>query len=42
MTYTFDKLKPDNFKGTVSCLSYFPLNRLLLVGSDNGDIKLIC
>ncbi len=41
-TYSLNKLQPENFKGILSNQIYLPLNRLLLLGSDNGDIKLFC
>jgi hypothetical protein len=38
-----DKLKPDsNFKAPTSSLIYLPMNQTLLLGSDNGEIKLLC
>ena len=42
ISFSASKLQPDNFKGILSCQNYMPLNRLLLLGSDNGDIKLFC
>ncbi len=40
--FSLNKLQPENFKGILTCQNYLPLNRLLLLGSDNGDIKLFC
>jgi len=41
--FSMDKLKPDsNFKAPTSSLIYLPMNQTLLLGSDNGDIKLLC
>ena len=42
VTFTLNKLQPDKFKGVLSSLTYLPLNRLLLLGSDTGDLKLFC
>ncbi|CAF0855447.1 unnamed protein product [Brachionus calyciflorus] len=42
MTVSINKLQPDLFKGVITSQTYLPLNRLLLLGSDSGDIKLIC
>lgn len=36
-----DKLKPDVFKGPLSIMSLLPMNRQLLLGSDNGTIQLM-
>lgn len=37
-----NKLQTEVFKGVISSQIYLPLNRLVLIGSDSGDIKLIC
>lgn len=42
ITFSLNKLQPDSFKGLLTCQNYLPLNRLLLLGSENGDIKLLC
>lgn len=42
MSFSLNKLQPDNFKGILTCQNYLSLNRLMLLGSDNGDIKLFC
>ena len=42
MSFSLNKLQPDNFKGILTCQNYLSLNRLLLLGSDNGEIKLFC
>lgn len=34
------KLSNDVFRGVITCLGYLPLNRLLLIGSDSGNIVL--
>ena len=41
-TNSIEKLKLDNFKGVITSHAYLPMNRMVLVGADNGDIKLIC
>ncbi|XP_065137112.1 WD repeat-containing protein 81 [Paramisgurnus dabryanus] len=35
------KLSTENFRGTLTCLSVLPTKRLLLLGSDNGAIRLL-
>jgi hypothetical protein len=36
------RLQTENVKGTVSSIALFPENRLLLFGSENGNIELLC
>ena len=38
--YVSYKLSNDVFRGGITCLGYLPLNRLLLIGSDTGNIVL--
>ena len=42
ITFTVDKLKTDYFKGFITSQTYLKLNRLLLIGSDYGDIRVLC
>eukprot|EP00057_Strongylocentrotus_purpuratus_P006401 XP_011660875.1 PREDICTED: WD repeat-containing protein 81 [Strongylocentrotus purpuratus] len=40
-SYSSSKLRSDSFKGAIGALSVLPLNKLLLVASDNGSIFLL-
>jgi WD repeat-containing protein 81 len=42
ITYSSSRLLSDNFKGSLSAFTYLPMNRLLCLGSDNGEMKLFC
>lgn len=41
-SFSSTKIRTDIFKGVLTTMSVLSLNKLLLLGSDNGNITLLC
>uniref|UniRef100_A0A8D9AX21 WD repeat-containing protein 81 n=1 Tax=Cacopsylla melanoneura TaxID=428564 RepID=A0A8D9AX21_9HEMI len=41
-SFSCTKLRSDSFKGIVTTMALVPLNKLVLLGADNGNITLFC
>ncbi|XP_069116265.1 WD repeat-containing protein 81-like isoform X2 [Argopecten irradians] len=41
-SFTVTKLKTDTFKGVLTSMAILPMNRTVLLGADNGSVRLLC